>query len=54
MTTTPKNESTTNVTENGKKPWQTLEIKALDVPTNTAGGTFRLDPVEDFFAYRVS
>ncbi len=38
----------------GKKTWAKLEIKVLEVPKGTLGGTSRLDPVEDFFMYRTS
>ncbi len=37
-----------------KKPWQTLELKVLDVPSATMTGTRRLDPLEGFFDYRPS
>ncbi|MEP5153094.1 hypothetical protein [Planktotalea sp.] len=37
-----------------KKPWETLELKVLDVPSETKTGSFRIDPAENFFGYRPS
>lgn len=36
------------------KPWQTPELKVLDVPSATLTGTGRLDPLENIFFYRPS
>ncbi|MGH1579287.1 hypothetical protein [Planktotalea sp.] len=44
----------TSLETSQKKAWQSLELKTLDIPTETKTGSRRLDPLEGFFRYRPS